>query len=85
MRARGVIKSRSTNQVGIPALHTLHCRENHPGVAEIDASIAIQVIHPAIVIAVDEDVCRIAELMTAVASTPAFVAKLEVVLRSSKA
>src|SRR6266542_2868730 len=83
--AAGVIKADTANEVGILALHALNRGQNHTRIRKTYASVAVQVIHSAVAVVVDNDVGSIAELVPAVASPSALVAKCEVVLRRPEA
>jgi len=67
MGAVRVIQSNATDEIGIPGFNPLDCGEDDSGVAEINATVVIQVVHPAIAIAVDDDIGGVAKLVSAVA------------------
>ena len=84
MRSRRVINAGATDEIRILLLYALDRCEDDANVSHVHAAITIEIVHPPIVIAVDEDVCSITELMSAVACATAFVTQVLVVLWSSE-
>ena len=71
--SRRVIDPDSTNKIRILLLDPLDRGKNDPHVFHVDAPIAIEVVHPPIVIAVDVDIGSISKLVTAVSGSAASV------------
>ena len=80
----GGIQTYSTDEIWIRALHPLDSGQDHARVGEVYAAVVIDVVHPPVVVTVDDHVSRVTELMAAVARPPALVSELEVVVRCAK-
>src|SRR6476661_11157712 len=83
-RSAGMIEANSANQVGVLALHALYCGEDYARIGKIHATVAIQVVHPAIAIVIDDHVGGVTELMPAVARAAALIAEGHVVIGSTE-
>jgi len=82
--SRGVIQPSAANEVRILVLHALDGGEDDTHVGEVHLAVVVQVVHPSIVVVVDDDVGSVTELVPAVTSAPALVAKRLVVVRRAE-
>src|SRR6476619_5920415 len=74
-RSARAIEANAADEIWILALDPLHRREHNANVREVDAAVAVEIVHPAVAVVVDNHVCCITELMATVARTSAFIAQ----------
>ena len=67
VRSVGMVQANSANQIWIGRFDSLDGFKNHSRVAEINAAVVVEVVHPSVAVTVDDDIGRIAELVAAVA------------------
>src|SRR6187455_109813 len=86
VRLRRAVQAGTARQLRVGALDALDGLQNDAGVARIDAVVVIEVVHPTVLVVVDEHVRRVAELMAAITRPAAALPDaLRIVLRRSEA
>ena len=70
VRPRGSVDADAAGEIRMTTLHALCRREDYLRIAMIDPPIAIEVVHPAVTVVVDEDVGGVAVLMPAILARP---------------